>query len=109
MVAEGKEIREFDGEQYVMERSLVPEVSLVKRTGPTGRATCSSADARNFNPGRHGRQDLRGGGGRDCGRDRRHGADQIHLPGIYRAPHRAERHARKRIERSAPITAKAGV
>src|SRR6201987_5858436 len=29
-VAEGKEIREFDGESYVMERSLVPDVALVK-------------------------------------------------------------------------------
>ncbi|MBW8779329.1 MAG: 3-oxoacid CoA-transferase subunit B [Burkholderiales bacterium] len=30
VVAEGKEIREFDGEQYVMELSLKPDVSLVK-------------------------------------------------------------------------------
>jgi 3-oxoacid CoA-transferase subunit A len=30
VVAEGKELREFDGETYVMERALVPEVSLVK-------------------------------------------------------------------------------
>ena len=30
IVAEGKEIREFDGEQYVMERSLVADVALVK-------------------------------------------------------------------------------
>ncbi|MGV3682843.1 MAG: adenosylhomocysteinase, partial [Acidovorax sp.] len=30
IVAEGKELREFDGETYVMERSLVPDVSLVK-------------------------------------------------------------------------------
>ncbi len=30
LVAEGKELREFDGETYVMERSLLPEVSLVK-------------------------------------------------------------------------------
>ena len=30
MVAEGKEMREFDGETYVMERSLVPDVALVK-------------------------------------------------------------------------------
>src|SRR5690554_5052618 len=32
LVAEGKEIREFDGEKYVMERSLVADVSLVKRS-----------------------------------------------------------------------------
>jgi 3-oxoacid CoA-transferase subunit A len=30
IVADGKEIREFDGEQYVMERALVADVSLVK-------------------------------------------------------------------------------
>lgn len=30
IVAVGKETREFDGEVYVMERALVPEVSLVK-------------------------------------------------------------------------------
>src|SRR6202163_4429098 len=30
LVAEGKEIREFDGEQYVMERALVADISLVK-------------------------------------------------------------------------------
>src|SRR5688572_17071073 len=30
MVAEGKEVREFDGRRYVMERSLVPDVALVK-------------------------------------------------------------------------------
>ena len=30
IVAEGKETREFDGEHYVMERSLVPDVALVK-------------------------------------------------------------------------------
>src|SRR5690606_9523481 len=30
LVAEGKELREFDGETYVMERSLVPDVALVK-------------------------------------------------------------------------------
>ena len=30
MVADGKELREFDGEMYVMERSLVPDIALVK-------------------------------------------------------------------------------
>jgi 3-oxoacid CoA-transferase subunit A len=30
MVAEGKELREFDGRTYVMERSLAPAVSLIK-------------------------------------------------------------------------------
>ncbi len=30
MVADGKELRDFDGETYVMERSLMPQVSLIK-------------------------------------------------------------------------------
>src|SRR5205814_1855483 len=30
IVADGKEVRDFDGHQYVMERSLVADVSLVK-------------------------------------------------------------------------------
>src|SRR6195256_1287301 len=30
LVAEGKETREFDGHTYVMERALMPEISLVK-------------------------------------------------------------------------------
>ena len=30
IVAEGKDVREFDGEQYILERSLVADVSLVK-------------------------------------------------------------------------------
>ena len=38
MVAEGKELREFDGETYVMERSLVPEISLIKADIEIGRA-----------------------------------------------------------------------
>ena len=35
IVAEGKEIKEFDGEPYVMERSLVADIALVK--GMEGR------------------------------------------------------------------------
>ena len=30
LVAEGKELREFDGDNYIMERALVPDVALVK-------------------------------------------------------------------------------
>ncbi|MEO7546960.1 MAG: CoA transferase subunit A [Ramlibacter sp.] len=51
MVAEGKEIREFDGEQYVMERSLVPDVALVKAhiADKSGNLRFRLT-ARNFNP-----------------------------------------------------------
>ena len=51
LVAEGKETREFDGETYIMERSLVPDVSLVKAYAAdrTGNLIFRKT-ARNFNP-----------------------------------------------------------
>ena len=51
VVADGKEVREFDGEQYVMERSLVADISLVKawKADPTGNLIYRKT-ARNFNP-----------------------------------------------------------
>ncbi len=51
IVAEGKEIREFDGEQYVMERALVADVSLVKayKADKAGNLVYRKT-ARNFNP-----------------------------------------------------------
>jgi 3-oxoacid CoA-transferase subunit A len=51
IVADGKEIREFDGEQYVMERSLVADISLVKawKADPAGNLIYHKT-ARNFNP-----------------------------------------------------------
>jgi 3-oxoacid CoA-transferase subunit A len=51
IVAEGKEIREFDGEQYVMERSLVADVALVKawKADKAGNLVFRKT-ARNFNP-----------------------------------------------------------
>ncbi len=51
IVADGKEVREFDGDHYVMERSLVADVSLVKawKADPTGNLIFRKT-ARNFNP-----------------------------------------------------------
>src|SRR3546814_4956951 len=51
VVADGKEVREFDGEQYLMERSLVPDVSLVKAymADRSGNLVFRKT-ARNFNP-----------------------------------------------------------
>lgn len=51
IVAEGKELREFDGEQYVMERALVPDVALVKAymADRAGNLVYRKT-ARNFNP-----------------------------------------------------------
>ena len=51
IVAEGKELREFDGQQYLMERSLVSDVSLVKAwmADRCGNLVFRRT-ARNFNP-----------------------------------------------------------
>ncbi|MBL8327011.1 MAG: CoA transferase subunit A [Rubrivivax sp.] len=51
MVAEGKETREFDGKAYVMERALVPAVSLAKAylADESGNLVFRRT-ARNFNP-----------------------------------------------------------
>ncbi len=51
LVAEGKETRVFDGENYVMEKSLVADVSLVKawKADKSGNLIYRRT-ARNFNP-----------------------------------------------------------
>lgn len=100
MVAEGKETREFDGETYVMERSLVPDVALVKawRADRSGNLQFRLT-ARNFNP-------AAAMAGRVCVVEVEEvvevGAiepDAVHLPGIY--VHRIVVNAtpEKRIER----------
>ena len=109
LVAEGKELREFDGETYVMERSLVPDVSLVKahRADKSGNLQFRYT-ARNFNP-------AVAMAGKVCIVEVEEivetGAihpDQIHLPGIY--VHRIVLNAtpEKRIEKRT-VTEKAGV
>ena len=84
IVADGKEIREFDGKQYVMERVLVPEISLVKAyiADRSGNLIFHKT-ARNFNPpvAQAGKitvvevENIVETGALD--------PDQIHLPGIY--------------------------
>jgi len=84
IVADGKEIREFDGQQYVMERSLVPDVSLVKaHIADRSGSLVFRKTARNFNPNvaMAGKftvvevEEIVDTGSLD--------PDQIHLPGIY--------------------------
>jgi 3-oxoacid CoA-transferase subunit A len=51
IVAEGKDVREFDGEKYIMERSLVSDISLVKawKADKAGNLVYRLT-AQNFNP-----------------------------------------------------------
>jgi 3-oxoacid CoA-transferase subunit A len=51
MVADGKEVREFDGELYVMERGLTADLSIVKAwQGDAEGNLVYRMTARNFNP-----------------------------------------------------------
>jgi 3-oxoacid CoA-transferase subunit A len=109
VVAEGKETREFEGELYVMERALLPEVSLVKawKADKSGNLIFRRT-ARNFNPAvaMAGKitvvevEEILETGSFD--------PDSVHLPGIY--VHRLVLNAKpeKRIEKRT-ITEKAGV
>jgi len=50
-IAEGKEVREFDGEHYIMERGLVADLSIVHAwKGDTEGNLVYRKTARNFNP-----------------------------------------------------------
>ena len=51
IVADGKDVRQFDGEDYILERSLTPDVSLVKAylADRAGNLVFRKT-ARNFNP-----------------------------------------------------------
>jgi 3-oxoacid CoA-transferase subunit A len=51
LIAEGKDVREFDGQRYVMERGLVADLSIVHaHTADTEGNLVYRKTARNFNP-----------------------------------------------------------
>jgi 3-oxoacid CoA-transferase subunit A len=51
LIAEGKEVRQFDGEDYIMERGLVADLSIVHAwKGDTEGNLVYRKTARNFNP-----------------------------------------------------------
>ena len=108
LVAEGKETREFDGKTYVMERSLVPDVSLVKaHVADRSGNLRFRLTARNFNP-------AAAMAGRICVAEVEQmvdvGAlapDDVHLPGIYVHRLVLNAHPEKRIEKRT-LTEKAG-
>ncbi|KKW67939.1 succinyl-CoA:3-ketoacid-CoA transferase [Lampropedia cohaerens] len=108
LVAEGKETREFDGQTYVLEHALVPDVSLVKAhiADKAGNLRFRYT-ARNFNPpvAKAGRITIV-----EVERVVEVGElapDDVHLPGIYvhRIVHNPN--PEKRIEKRT-ITEKAG-
>lgn len=84
MVAEGKETREFDGETYVMERSLVADVSLVKawKADRAGNLLFRRT-ARNFNPNVAMAGTITVVEVEEIVETGAFDPDSIHLPGIY--------------------------
>jgi 3-oxoacid CoA-transferase subunit A len=109
LVAEGKELREFDGHTYVMERSLLPDVSLSKawKADESGNLIYRRT-ARNFNPAvaMAGKisvvevEQIVPTGSLD--------PDAIHLAGIYVHRLVLNAHPEKRIEKRT-LTERAGV
>jgi 3-oxoacid CoA-transferase subunit A len=99
LVAEGKEVREFDGKPYVMERTLRADVALVKawKADRQGNLVYRKT-SRNFNPvvAMCGRitvaevEELVDNGTLD--------PDQVHTPGIFVQRLVVNAHPEKRIE-----------
>ncbi|MEN9383287.1 MAG: putative succinyl-CoA:3-ketoacid coenzyme transferase subunit [Pseudomonadota bacterium] len=84
LVAEGKELRDFNGETYVMEHALFPEVALIKAdvADMSGNLRFNKT-ARNFNP-------AAATAGKVCIVEVERvvatgdiAPDDVHLPGIY--------------------------
>ncbi len=99
LVAEGKEVREFDGKRYVLEPSLRADIGIVKawKADRQGNLVYRKT-ARNFNPvvAMCGRitvaevEEIVENGALD--------PDQIHTPGIYVKRIVVNAHPQKRIE-----------
>jgi 3-oxoacid CoA-transferase subunit A len=84
MIAEGKEVREFDGEHYVMERGLTADIALIHAwKGDAEGNLIYRKTARNFNP-------MMATAGKITIAEVEHlfepgeiDPDEIHTPGIY--------------------------
>jgi 3-oxoacid CoA-transferase subunit A len=99
VVAEGKETREFNGRKYLMERSLVPDISLVKAAVADKSGNLRfNLTARNFNP-------AVAMAGKICVAEVEKivengelKPDDVHLPGIYVKRLVLNAHPKKQIE-----------
>jgi 3-oxoacid CoA-transferase subunit A len=108
MVAEGKEIREFDGHPYVMERALMPEVALAKawKADQSGNLVFRRT-ARNFNPACIMAAKVAIVEVEEIVETGSIDPDAVHLPGIYVHRIVLNAHPEKRIEKRT-ITATKG-
>ena len=113
LVAEGKEVREFDGEKYIMERGLFADLAIVHAwKGDTAGNLIYRKTARNFNP-------MMATAGRVTVAEVEHlvepgelDGDMIHTPGVFvqRIIHTtAEKRIESRTTRKRVMAAAAGV
>jgi 3-oxoacid CoA-transferase len=112
-VAEGKEVREFEGKKYLMESGLKADFSIVKAwKGDTAGNLVFKGTARNFSP-------MMAAAGKICIAEveklvpaGKLNPNDIHVPGIYVQRIFQGKKYQKRIEQrtiSAPLTPKGGV
>ena len=113
MVGEGKETRQFNGENYLMETGLVADVSIVKAwKGDSKGNLIYRKTARNFNP-------VMATAGKQVVAEVEHlvaagelGSDQIHTPGIFVdrifSGTGYVKHIERRTTRPMPVTRSAG-
>jgi 3-oxoacid CoA-transferase subunit A len=99
LIAEGKETREFDGHQYILEKALVPEVSLVKawKADKSGNLIFRRT-ARNFNPAVAMAGKITVVEVEEIVETGSFDPDAVHLPGIYVHRIVLNAHPEKRIE-----------
>ena len=99
IVADGKEIREFDGHKYVMELALNPDVSLVKawKADKSGNLLFRRT-ARNFNPNVAQAGKITVVEVEEIVETGTFDPDTIHLPGIFVHRIVLNAHPEKRIE-----------
>ena len=99
LIAEGKEVREFDGEKYLMERGLFGDLAIVHAwMGDTAGNLVYRKTARNFNP-------MMATAAKVTVAEVEHlvpagqiNPDQIHTPGIFVQRLVVNAHPQKRIE-----------
>src|SRR3954466_9062786 len=99
LVAEGKEVREFDGEMYVMERGLTADLSIVKAyMGDHEGNLVYRRTARNFNPNMATAGKVTVAEVEELVVTGQLDKDNIHTPGIYVDRVFRGAHFEKRIE-----------
>jgi len=109
MIAEGKDTKEFDGHTYILERAIVPDVSLGKawKADKAGNLIFRRT-ARNFNPAVIMAGKISVVEVEEIVETGTFDPDAIHLPGVYVSRLVLNANPEKRIEKRT-ITEKAGV